>query len=138
VVVTQQETAPDRAIKVHLLNFIGGVGLSAPASAAPETASLLQRARDLYAAYPEIPRGELLPQEVKSDHPGVMAVAYGTTMQMVIAVVNLTPEAVQTTLWVPGLGSVLYDRLEGKHIPLAGGLGWMDLPPYAQLAYELR
>jgi hypothetical protein len=134
--VAQQELASERAIKVHLLNFIGGVGLSAPV--APGLEPYLRRARDLYAAYPEIPRGELLQQEVKADHPGVMAVAYGTTMQMVIAVANLTPDPVQTTLWVPGMGSVLYDRLEGKHVPLAGGLGWMDLPPHAQLAYELR
>jgi hypothetical protein len=129
--------ATDRAVKVHLLNFIGGVGLAAPA-AGPEMEPFLRRARDLYAAYPEISRGELLQQEVKADDPGVMAVAYGTTMQMVVAVVNLTPNPVQTTLWVPGMGSVLYDRLEERHVPLAGGLGWMDLPPYAQLAYELR
>lgn len=128
----------DRSIKAYLLNFVGGHGTPATGTADDVLAPYLDRAKAMYAAYPEIPRGELLHQEVKADHPSVVAVAYGTTMEMVIAVANLSPAPVQAALWVPGMGSVLFDRLEGRHVPLAGGLAWMDLPGYAQLAYELR
>lgn len=128
----------ERSIKAYLLNFVGGHGIPAFGTVSDALAPFLRRAEAIYAAYPEIPNGELLHQEVKSDHPNVVAVAYGTTMQMVIAVASLSPDPVQTTLWVPGLGSVLFDRLDGHHVPLAGGLAWMDMPGYAQLAYELR
>jgi hypothetical protein len=124
-------------IKAYLLNYVGGHGLLA-GPAQGELIPFIRRTEALYAAYPEIARGELLHQEVKSDSTNVVAVAYGTTMEMVIAVASLSPGPLETTLWIPGMGSVLFDRLEGHHVPLAGGLAWMDLPGYAQLAFELR
>ena len=128
----------DRSVRAYLLNFVGGHGKLAPGTESPALAPYLRRAEALYAAYPEIARGELLHQEVRSDHSNVIAVAYGTTMEMVIAVTNLSPDPAQATLWIPGMGSVLFDRLDAHHVPLAGGLAWMDLPGYAQLAFELR
>lgn len=128
----------DRAVKAHLLNFVGGQAVHTPQPVDPALAPYVRRALELYEVYPEIPDGELLHLEVKSDDPGVMIVAYGTVMRLILAVANLSPETVQTTLWVPGMGSVLYDRLEGRHVPLAGGLAWMELPGYVQVAYELR
>ena len=128
----------DRTVRAYLLNFVGGHGKLAPGTANPVLDPYLRRTEALYAAYPEIAQGELLHQEVRSDDANVVAVAYGTTMEMVIAVVSLTPGPVQATLWIPGMGSVLFDRLDGHHVPLAGGLAWMDLAGYGQFAYELR
>ncbi|MBW3622823.1 MAG: hypothetical protein KY468_05370 [Armatimonadetes bacterium] len=128
----------DRAVKAHLLNVVSGNGATTVGAGTVEIATHIERTRVIYAAYPEIPRGPVFPQEVRSDSPSVMAVAYGSTLDLVIATVNLSPEPVQAVLWVPGMGSLLYDRLEEQHVPLAGGLAWMELPGYAQAAYELR
>jgi hypothetical protein len=129
---------PERAAKAHLLNFATGQVIYAHWPLGDEMAPFARRTRMLHEAYPEIPNGEMIPEDVRSDRPQVVAHAFGTPMRAVLAVANLSPDPVQATLWVPGAGSLLYDRLEGAHVPLAGGLAWLDLPGYSQFAYELR
>jgi hypothetical protein len=124
--------------EIYLLNFLSGNPGSESDPLDGEGEPLVQRTQALLAAYSEIRMGQSLPEEVRADHPKVAAQAYGTRMRTVIAVANLSPNPVQTALWVPGTGSLLYDRLDEEHVPLAGGLAWLDLPGYAQVAYELR
>jgi hypothetical protein len=129
---------PNVSREFYLLNFLNGFLNAAGKPTGPEWEPLVRRTQKLIAAYPEIESGPILPQEVRADHPNLAAQAFGTSTRTVLAVVNLSPEPVQAALWVPGIGSLLYDRLDEAHVPLAGGLAWLDLPGYAQVAYELR
>jgi hypothetical protein len=132
------DALPSVSREFYLLNFLNGHAGTESEPPDPECEPLVERTRNLLTAYPEIRNGQVLLKEVRTDHPNVAAQAFGTPMRTVIAVANLSPKPVQTTLWVPGTGSLLYDRLDEAHVPLAGGLAWLDLPGYAQVAYELR
>jgi glycosidase len=128
----------DRSLRVLLLNFINGLGYVPSHEGNEETAPLAQRLHGLLEAYPELRGTGYAPESVRTDHPQVIAHFYGSATQGVLAAVNLSSEPAQITLWVPGMGSLLYDRLNDSHLPLAGGLVWLEISGYTALAYELR
>ncbi len=125
-------------MRAILLNFVNGFPPVPAAPAEGEGTSAVAEIADLAVAYPEIAPTTEPPVPVRADSPEVVARLFGSAHQGVIAVVNLSPEPVTTTLWVPGFASLLLDRWGESSVPLAGGLAWMDLPGHAARAYELR